>query len=135
MAMFCYLANKLSCLCVVYPGYVVHATNDKVDSIWRPSQVVDLCSRGAAHMLYSPCLLVLERIFAKCGLVVQFGWNPQQDVSIITCRGKNLTPWCKSYNIDRLIMLAQGRQVLDRTIFAILFDPPESDVVVASSCC
>ena len=31
-----------TCLCIVDSCNVVHAASDEVDSIWRPSQVIDL---------------------------------------------------------------------------------------------
>lgn len=100
-----WIAMHRTCLCVVYPRNVVHAANDEVDTIWRPSQVVDLGTRRAAHMLYSPCLLVFERVFTECRLVVKFGWNPQQDIAIVSSRSQNLT--CSKVRRRRLKWLGR----------------------------
>lgn len=70
---------------------VVHTACDEEDTIGRPSQVVNLRAHGPAHVLDTPCLLVLESLFeiglgglGLCG-------NPKEDIAIITGTGKHFS--------------------------------------------
>lgn len=80
-----------TCLSVVYAGDVVHATCDEEDPIWRPGQVVDLRSHRPAHVLDSPCLLVLKTLL-EVGLgALVLSRDPKEDVPVVAGAGERLS--------------------------------------------
>ena len=86
------LGSIRTCLSVVYPRNVVHAACDEEDAVWRPGQIVDLGSHGAAHVLDPPCLLVFQAILPEVlveGRVL--GRDPEEDVAVVSGAGEYLS--------------------------------------------
>jgi hypothetical protein len=79
-----------TCLCIVDPPDIVHATYYEVHGIWRPCQIVYFCPRRPAHVLHSPRLLILKSVVANCMGMMCFGGNPKENDSIVACRSKQL---------------------------------------------
>ena len=69
---------------------VVHAANDEVGAVGRPSEIIDLCAARSAHVAGPPRLLVFKAIRAK-GSLVGIGRNPEDDVSVVAGRGKQVS--------------------------------------------
>lgn len=77
------LAYQCAGSSIVDAGNVVHASDDEIVTVWRPGKVVDLGARGAAHMLSTPALLVVEALTAEGGIGI-LGWHPYYNIAVVT---------------------------------------------------
>jgi len=64
------LSHKSSGSGVVDPRDIVHAADDEVRGIGGPGQIVDFGAQRPAHVLRTPCLLVLQAVGPKGRVVV-----------------------------------------------------------------
>lgn len=128
------LANKRSCIGTVNSSNVVHAANNEMGTIRRPCQVIDLSTARPTHMFGSPRFLVFQTFGSEIGYR-ELARNPENHVAVITGRCKKFSFRGPTNDVDSLIMLGQGREVIDLTFFSVGFNLPDSDVVVTTCGC
>jgi len=79
-----YHATILTSSGIVDASDVVHATDDEVQSIRRPREVVYLCTARPTHVLCSPGLLVLQTVGSKrSGVEVILRRYPENDIAVV----------------------------------------------------
>lgn len=131
VAVFGYLSNEGSCVGVVDTGNIVHTANDEMGGVRRPGQVVYFSSARATHVLGPPRLLVILGVGSEAGRGELAG-NPEDHVAVVAGGGKDLALGCPSHDIDGLVVLGEGREVLDFAVRAVRVDFPDANVVVTA---